>query len=92
MYTYIMWPPPEQALAGHRGRRPRVAVVGRLARLLPAAENLIPAPNSCRQAVLRYPVCFLCSLPPGEILKSRVGGDDLLGPHPRAGSRGARWS
>ena len=39
----------------------------------PAAKNLSPSADSCRQAILRYPVFLLCFLPPGEILKSGVG-------------------
>ena len=40
--------------------------------LCPAAQNLSPPPDSCRQAIL-FSCVFLCFLPPGEILKSGVG-------------------
>ena len=39
----------------------------------PAYQNLSPPPNPCRQAILRYLMCFQCFFPPGEILKSGVG-------------------
>ena len=36
-------------------------------------KTLSPSPDTCRQAILRHPVCVLCFLPCGEVLKSGVG-------------------